>query len=108
MPRPMMRVATMSKDPRDIIIKPVVSEKSYAGYDLNVYTFIVAQNANKIEIRTAVEQLFARRVEKVHTINRKAKRTRNRSTGAYNAPARQKRAVVTLAAGEERIDIFGS
>jgi ribosomal protein L23 len=52
--------------------------------------------------------LFARRVEKVHTINRKAKRTRNRSTGAYNAPARQKRAIVTLAAGEERIDIFGS
>ena len=98
----------MSKDPRDIIIRPVVSEKSYAGYDLNVYTFIVAQNANKIEIRTAVEQLFARRVEKVHTINRKAKRTRNRSTGAYNAPARQKRAIVTLAAGEERIEIFGS
>ncbi len=98
----------MSKDPRDIIIKPVVSEKSYAGYDANVYTFIVAQNANKIEIRTAVEQLFARRVEKVHTINRKAKRTRNRSTGAYNAPARQKRAIVTLAAGEDRIDIFGS
>jgi large subunit ribosomal protein L23 len=103
-----MEVRPMSKDPRDIIIKPVVSEKSYAGYDLNVYTFIVAQNANKIEIRTAVEQLFARKVEKVHTINRKAKRTRNRNTGAYNAPARQKRAIVTLAAGEERIDIFGS
>ena len=98
----------MSKDPRDIIIKPVVSEKSYAGYDLNVYTFIVAPNANKIEIRNAVEQLFVRRVEKVHTINRKAKRTRNRQTGAYNTPARQKRAIVTLAAGEERIDIFGS
>ena len=77
----------MSKDPRDIIIRPVVSEKSYAGYDLNVYTFVVAPNANKIEIRNAVEQLFARRVEKVHTINRKAKRSRNRSTGAYNAPA---------------------
>ena len=98
----------MSKDPRDIIIKPVVSEKSYAGYDLNVYTFIVAPNANKIEIRNAIEQLFVRRVEKVHTINRKAKRSRNRSTGAYNTPARQKRAIVTLAAGEERIDIFGS
>jgi large subunit ribosomal protein L23 len=98
----------MSKDPRDIIIKPVVSEKSYAGYDLNVYTFIVAPNANKIEIRNAVEQLFVRRVEKVHTINRKAKRTRNRQTGAYNTPARQKRAIVTLAAGEDRIDIFGS
>jgi ribosomal protein L23 len=52
--------------------------------------------------------LFARRVEKVHTINRKAKRSRNRRTGAYNAPASQKRAIVTLAAGEERIDIFGS
>ena len=98
----------MSKDPRDIIIKPVVSEKSYAGYDLNVYTFIVAPNANKIEIRNAVEQLFVRRVEKVHTINRKAKRSRNRNTGAYNTPARQKRAIVTLAAGEERIDLFGS
>ena len=98
----------MSKDPRDIIIKPVVSEKSYAGYDMNVYTFVVAPDANKIEIRKAVEQLFARRVEKVHTINRKAKRSRNRNTGAYNAPARQKRAIVTLAAGEERIDIFGS
>jgi large subunit ribosomal protein L23 len=98
----------MNKDPRDIIIKPVVSEKSYAGYDLNVYTFIVAPNANKIEIRNAVELLFVRRVEKVHTINRKAKRSRNRSTGAYNTPAREKRAIVTLAAGEERIDIFGS
>ncbi len=69
---------------------------------------MVASDANKIEIRKAVELLFARRVEKVHTINRKAKRSRNRNTGTYNAPARQKRAIVTLAAGEERIDIFGS
>ena len=98
----------MSKDPRDIIIKPVVSEKSYAGYDYNVYTFIVAPDANKIEIRKAVEQLFGKRVEKVHTINRKGKRTRNRTTGGYNSPARQKRAIVTLAAGEDHIDIFGS
>ncbi len=98
----------MSKDPRDIIIRPVVSEKSYSAYDMNVYTFVVAPDANKIEIRTAVEQLFSRRVEKVHTINRKAKRSRNRQTGAYNAPSRQKRAIVTLAAGEDRIDIFGS
>jgi large subunit ribosomal protein L23 len=98
----------MSKDPRDIIIKPVVSEKSYAAYDGNVYTFVVAPDANKIEIRKAVEELFATKVASVRTINRKAKRSRNRSTGAYNAPARQKRAIVTLAAGEERIDIFGS
>src|SRR6476469_7189964 len=98
--------ATMSKDPRDIILKPVVSEKSYAGYDLNVYTFVVAPDAKKIEIRHGVAQLVARRVEKLHTINRKGKRSRNRNTGTYNSPASQKRAIVTLAAGEERIDIF--
>jgi large subunit ribosomal protein L23 len=97
-----------NKDPRDIILKPVVSEKSYSAYDLNVYTFVVAPDANKIEIRTAVEQLFNRRVSKVHTINRKGKRRRNRMTGAYNQRANQKRAIVTLAAGEDRIDIFGS
>ena len=47
------------KDPRDIIIRPVVSEKSYAAFDANVYTFVVAHDANKIEIRKAVEELFA-------------------------------------------------
>jgi large subunit ribosomal protein L23 len=97
-----------NKDPRDIIIRPVVSEKSYAAYDLNVYTFVVAPDANKIEIRHAVEQLFGKRVAKVHTINRRGKRRRNRYTGAYNARPSQKRAIVTLAPGEERIDIFGS
>jgi large subunit ribosomal protein L23 len=98
----------MSKDPRDVIIKPVVSEKSYAGYDNNVYTFVVAPTANKIEIRNAVEQLFNKKVAKVHTINRKGKRARNRHTGGYNSRANEKRAIVTLAPGEERIDIFGS
>jgi large subunit ribosomal protein L23 len=97
-----------NKDPRDIIIKPVVSEKSYAAYDHNVYTFVVAPDANKIEIRNAVEQLFNKRVAKVHTINRKGKRLRNRRTGAYDQRSSQKRAIVTLAPGEERIDIFGS
>jgi large subunit ribosomal protein L23 len=97
-----------SRDPRDIIIRPVVSEKSYAAYDLNVYTFLVAPDANKIEIRKAVEELFGKRVDKVHTINRKGKRKRNRRTGTWGTRASQKRAIVTLAAGEERIDIFGS
>jgi large subunit ribosomal protein L23 len=96
------------KDPRDVIIKPVVSEKSYAAYDENVYTFIVAHDANKIEIRKAVEDLFGKKVSKVHTINRKGKRKRNRRTGTFGTRATQKRAIVTLAAGEERIDIFGS
>jgi large subunit ribosomal protein L23 len=96
------------KDPRDIIIRPVVSEKSYEAFDANVYTFVVAHDANKIEIRKAVEELFATRVEKVRTINRKGKRKRNRTSGAYATRATVKRAVVTLAAGAESIDIFGS
>jgi large subunit ribosomal protein L23 len=96
------------KDPRDIIIKPVVSEKSYAAYDENVYTFVVAPDANKIEIRKAVEELFATKVASVRTINRKGKRKRNRTSGVWSARATRKRAVVTLAAGEESIDIFGS
>jgi large subunit ribosomal protein L23 len=96
------------KDPRDVIIRPVVSEKSYGGYDDNVYTFIVAPDANKIEIRQAVELLFNKKVAKVHTINRKGKRRRNRMTGGYNARPSRKRAIVTLAPGEDHIDIFGS
>jgi len=96
------------KDPRDIIIRPVVSEKSYAAFDSNVYTFVVAHDANKIEIRKAVEELFATKVEKVRTVNRKGKRKRNRASGAWATRATSKRAVVTLAPGAESIDIFGS
>jgi len=98
----------MGKNPRDIIIRPVVSEKSYAAYDMNVYTFVVAPDANKIEIRKAVEELFNRKVAKVNTINRKGKRKRNRRTGSYGTRPSHKRAIVTLAPGEDRIDIFGS
>ena len=96
-----------SRDPRDVIIKPVVSEKSYAAYDENVYTFIVANDANKIEIRKAVEDLFGKKVEKVATINRKGKRKRNRRTGGWGSRPGSKRAVVSLAEGD-RIEIFGS
>ena len=95
------------KDPRDIIIKPVVSEKSYAGYDLNVYTFIVASNANKIEIRNAVESIFDVRVTNVNTLNRNGKRKRNRRSGTFAKRADTKRAIVTLAEGDQ-IEIFGS
>ena len=96
------------EDPRDIIIRPVVSEKSYAAFDSNVYTFVVAPDANKIEIRKAVEELFATRVAQVRTINRKGKRKRNRTSGAWSTRATNKRAVVTLVDGAEHIDIFGS
>ena len=96
-----------AKSPRDIIIRPVVSEKSYAAFDANVYTFLVAHDANKIEIKHAVESIFGVRVTNVNTLNRKGERKRNRRTGTYGARAASKRAVVSLAAGD-RIEIFGS
>ena len=95
------------KDPRDIIIRPVVSEKSYAAFDGNVYTFIVAHDANKIEIRNAIESIFDVRVTNVNTVNRKGKRKRNRRTGGWGSRPSSKRAIVSLAEGD-RIEIFGS
>ena len=95
------------KDPRDIIIRPVVSEKSYEAFDGNVYTFVVAPGANKTEIRAAVESIFNVRVLKVNTLNRKGKRKRNRRTFTFGTRPNTKRAVVTLAAGD-RIDLFES
>jgi len=96
-----------SRDPRDVIIRPIVSEKSYAAYDENVYTFVVAPDANKIEIRHAVESIFNVKVINVNTLNRNGKRKRNRRTGTFGRRADQKRAIVTLADGD-RIEIFGS
>lgn len=95
------------KEPRDILVKPVVSEKSYASYDANVYTFVVAPDANKIEIKHAVESIFGVRVTNVNTLNRQGKRKRNRRTGTWGTRPSHKRAVVTLAEGD-RIEIFGS
>lgn len=96
----------MSKvyDPRDIILKPVVSEKSYGLLDQNKYTFIVRPDANKVQIRQAVEQIFSVKVLSVNTLNRPGKRKRTRF--GYGKRADSKRAIVTLAEGE-RIDIFG-
>ena len=96
-----------NKNPRDIIIKPVVSEKSYAAYDANVYTFVVAGDANKIEIRHAIEEIFSVKVTNVNTVNRKGKRKRNRRTGTWSSRPDERRALVSLADGD-RIEIFGS
>ena len=95
------------KDPRDIIIAPVVSEKSYALLDQNVYTFTVHPSASKPEIHDAVEAIFGVRVTKVNTLNRQGKRKRNRRTGTYGSRPAQKRAIVTLAEGDS-IDLFES
>jgi len=97
----------VSRDPRDVIIKPVVSEKSYAAFDENVYTFVVAPDANKVEIKQAIESIFNVRVTNVNTLNRNGKRKRNRRTGGWGTRAGQKRAIVSLAEGQT-IELFGS
>jgi large subunit ribosomal protein L23 len=91
-------------DPRDILIAPVVSEKSYGLLDENKYTFIVAPHANKTEIKIAVEQVFGVKVISVNTNNREGKRIRTRT--GFGRRAATKRAIVSVAAGD-RIDIFG-
>jgi large subunit ribosomal protein L23 len=96
-------VTTVAKDPRDILIAPVVSEKSYGLLDEGKYTFIVDPRANKTEIKIAVEQVFSVKVDSVNTINRKGKSRRTRA--GLGKRKDTKRAVVTLREGT--IDIFG-
>jgi len=96
-------VTTVTKDPRDILIAPVVSEKSYGLLDEGKYTFVVDPRANKTEIKVAIEQIFAVKVASVNTINRKGKTRRTK----FGLGKRKdtKRAIVTLREGT--IDIFG-
>ena len=92
-------------DHRQVIIQPVVSEKSYDLMDQNVYTFVVHPDANKTQIRQAIEAIFEVRVTKVNTLNRKGKRVRNRRTGGYVTRPSSKRAIVTLH-GDDSIELF--
>ena len=92
---------------REVIKAPVVSEKSYAGFDEGVYTFVVDQSANKVEIRQAVETLFSVKVLKVRTQNRDGKRKRNRKTGTWGKRSDKKIAVVTLKDGD-KIEVLGA
>jgi len=91
------------KDPRQVIIRPVVSEKSYALLDANTYTFIVHPRANKVEIKQAVQAIFNVRVTRVNTLNRKGKRKRTRYTWGRRKDT--KRALVTLHP-DDKIEIF--
>jgi large subunit ribosomal protein L23 len=88
------------KNPRDVILEPIVSEKSYQLLEAGVYTFRVHPSASKPEIADAVRDIFNVKVLKVNTLNRKGKRVRDRKTGQYGQRANTKRALVTLAAGE--------
>jgi large subunit ribosomal protein L23 len=90
-------------DPRDILLSPVISEKSYSLLDANKYTFVVAPDANKTQIKIAVEKVFGVKVSDVNTLNRQGKRKRTR--GGFGKRADTKRAIVTLREG--RIEIFG-
>jgi len=91
-------------NPRDVLLKPVISEKSYRLADDGKYTFLVAPGSNKTQIRQAVEAVFRVKVTGVNTINRQGKRRRTRF--GFGKRPDTKRAIVTLAEGE-RIDIFG-
>jgi large subunit ribosomal protein L23 len=91
-------------DHRDVILAPVISEKSYGLLDENKYTFIVHPDANKTQIKIAVEQVFGVTVLGVNTLNRSGKRKRTRS--GFGTRVATKRAIVAVAPGE-RIEIFG-
>jgi large subunit ribosomal protein L23 len=92
-------------DPRDIILRPIVSEKSYGLLESGRYTFEVRPDANKTQVKIAVEQIFAGvKVESVNTINRQGKRKRTRM--GYGRRKSTKRAIVTLAKGSKAIDVF--
>jgi large subunit ribosomal protein L23 len=91
------------KSPRDVIIRPVVSEKSYAGLEHNSYTFLVDPRSNKTEIKEAVQSIWNVRVTSVNTLHRAGKsKRRGWTTGRTSA---QKRAIITLAEGDS-IEIF--
>jgi large subunit ribosomal protein L23 len=91
------------KTNRDVIIRPVVSEKSYAGIDANTYTFLVDPRTNKTEIKEAIQSIWNVQVTSVRTLNRKGKVKRRRFTKGKRPD--EKRAIVTLAEGD-RIEIF--
>ncbi|PQZ96100.1 50S ribosomal protein L23 [Arthrobacter sp. MYb227] len=96
-------MSTFSKSPHDVVIAPVVSEKSYGLIDEGKYTFLVDPRSNKTEIKNAVEAIFSVKVDSVNTLNRAGKRKRTKF--GWGARKATKRAIVSLKEGS--IDIFG-
>jgi large subunit ribosomal protein L23 len=92
-------------DHRDILLAPVISEKSYGLLEENKYTFLVAPGSNKTQIKIAVEKVFGVKVVSVNTINRQGKRKRTKS--GFGKRKDTKRAIVTLSADSKAIEIFG-
>ncbi|GAA4547938.1 50S ribosomal protein L23 [Pseudonocardia xishanensis] len=96
----------MIPDPRDILLAPVVSEKSYSLLDGKQYTFEVHPDANKTQIKIAVEKVFGVKVTSVNTLNRPGKRKRSKT--GYGKRKDTKRAIVTLSEESKDIDVFGA
>ena len=92
-------------DPRDIILGPVISEKSYGLIEDNVYTFVVHPDSNKTQIKIAIEKIFKVEVASVNTLNRQGKRKRTRA--GFGKRKDTKRAIVTLSPESKAIEIFG-
>lgn len=99
-----MSIAEIKTDPRDILLAPVISEKAYGLMEDGVYTFYVRPDANKTQIKIAVEKVFGVEVRSVNTINRLGKRKRSRF--GYGKRKDTKRALVTLSEGSKSIEIF--
>ncbi|AJW39940.1 50S ribosomal protein L23 [Rhodococcus fascians] len=96
---------TTIADPRDILLAPVISEKSYGLIEEGTYTFLVHPDSNKTQIKIAVEKIFDVTVTSVNTMNRQGKRKRTRF--GYGKRKDTKRALVTLSADSKPIEIFG-
>ena len=94
----------MIADPRDIILAPIVSEKSYGLLESGRYTFLVHPDANKTQVKIAIEQIFKVKVASVNTMNRQGKRKRTRA--GYGTRKSTKRAIVTLSPDSKAIEIF--
>lgn len=92
---------------RTVLLRPIISEKSYGLMERGAYVFVVDPRASKEEIRDAVEETFAVHVASVNTLNRKGKRKRNRRTGTFGKRPDTKRAIVRLV-GDDRIELFES
>jgi large subunit ribosomal protein L23 len=90
---------------RSILLRPVISEKSYALMDDHTYVFVVDPRASKVEIRAAVEEAFAVRVFSVNTLVRKGKPKPQRRVSTYGKRPDTKRAIVRLV-GDDRIELF--
>jgi large subunit ribosomal protein L23 len=90
-----------------VLIRPVISEKSYGLMDQGAYVFVVDPRASKVEIREAVEASFGVHVASVNTMNRKGKRKRNRRQATFGKRSDTKRAIVRLV-GDDRIELFES